>query len=799
MSIKIESESQLRQFILKDGINLFLGAGFSYNALNTNNEKIPLGENLKNELISEFSLQNFNAFNLPQISAILKKKDKSGLIGYLKTKFLISDFDEKYLCLSSTNIRNIFTTNIDDLVEKIFSYPKSKHMLFDVETYGTIDNKGIDFYKLHGSINYSYDKELLFTPEELNTLFSRDPSFFHAIALKIASHPTIFWGYKLEDGNVLSLLAPGTIKSRPAKPKWILITPEPENDPVADYFSLEGFNIIRGYTIDLLDFFCSILNESEHEEEPTDENSILGSFFPTNFIPSILRMKHPVRPLELFFSGDDPVWNDIIEEKIIKLSFYKIIIEKIKTNKEIFITGGVGCGKSTLLMQLAVDPIIQGYKFHFSSITLVQAIKLVSLLEHIDSKKYIFIDNLRANLDAFLYLKSKNNYHLVVAERDINYDLITHKGDFRNDQIIDTTELTHIDLQNIAKLAQVSSLKKLPNNKNSLYEIAYFLWSGEKLQDRIKSLIIELEKHENKDLLEFFALMTYVRYCGIYASMDMLLLYYSNNSLINYETIYSYVSNLKSLIDNHDNTSGYQSDYREQLFNTQDFFTLRSKLFADLAIEVIPSKTLAKVMLGFVNNVHRDIINRYDYFQQLAFDANIAELAFRNLDEGIDFYEKVIVAYPSAYRYQQFALYLLKHNRKDLAWDEIEQAYNLSKKHHWSLSIKNTHAYILFKINIDQKEDSNETVLTTLKYTFEAIEECISKDMRKLFHVTTYANNAIDFYKRYRDTKNDADAKEFLQKAHFFLEEEENKKEFNSKRNRSHMRWIKNELNRYLK
>lgn len=788
--MKIANEDLFKKKLLENGINLFLGAGFSTEATNRFCDSLPLGAKLKELLIKEFSLNSFETLTLPQISQVLVKRNKNEFYEFLKNTYTVNEFKEIYFSLDNIKIKNIFTLNIDNLIENIFETNKTNQIIYDVEKYGKVDFEGISYFKLHGSVTYPFDKDLLFTPEDLSTLFSRNSALFHSVSLKISSFATLFWGTQLEDANVLALNSEKTRNGFEESLKWIVITPNQDNDKYEEYYSLMGFNVIRAYTIDLLKYFSSITNENKNLLIELPEDNLFRINFSNNYINSILEKNHPKRPLKTFFTGDDPVWGDIIDNKIIKLSYYQTILSKILTNNgEYLITGGLGSGKSTILMQLAVDKNIDGTKFYFNSITEETAKNLLKIVNNLTTQIYIFIDNLQDNLDAYLFIKNniKHNYSLICSERDFAYEMIINKCTFKNYNIIDITELEDIDIQAICNLVHNYQFKRIKNEKMSLFELSYFIWEGKKLKEKINDIVKLLSNNvENEVLLEFFTLMAYVRSCGISASMDMLLLYYTYDYSISFETIYKMSDRLSSLIDDEDHYSKY---------SLQDFFTLRSVLFAEIALKLLKQNVLQKVLTKFANNVHKDSIVRYDIFKKKAYDADIISKAFPTIEEGCDFYNRIIEMESTEFKYQQYAIYLFRNGKLKEAWDKIEVAHNINRQ---SFSIKNTHAYILFKNNITVKEDIN-TVIETLTYTFEIIESCINKNKWATFHITTYADNSLQFYDRFYDSEFRELAHTYFSKSYDYIIKEMNKDEFISKKNKEKLYDMKRKYDSYIK
>jgi tetratricopeptide (TPR) repeat protein len=225
--------------------------------------------------------------------------------------------------------------------------------------------------------------------------------------------------------------------------------------------------------------------------------------------------------------------------------------------------------------------------------------------------------------------------------------------------------------------------------------------------------------------------------------------------------------------------------------NEQDFFTLRSHLFAELSLQRIPASILAKVLKKFSSNVHRDCIVRYDIFKRKGYDADITTLAFSKIQDGIDYYENILSMDKSEYRYQQYALYLFRKKQLKEAWNKIETAHSINPN---NLAIKNTHAYILFNNNI-QIDDDIETVKETIEYTFEVLSDCIKKDMRKTFHVITFAENAISYFRKFveiEEYKNEAIR--YIDMAYPYVCEELNKFEFISKTSKFKLKSLKREI-----
>ena len=86
---------------LLQGINLFCGAGFSVDAVDHKDSKLPVGADLLTELKSIFPIVK-DYSNLPRACTKITKTDKQSFYSFLKSRFSVKDFDPAYMSLSNT-------------------------------------------------------------------------------------------------------------------------------------------------------------------------------------------------------------------------------------------------------------------------------------------------------------------------------------------------------------------------------------------------------------------------------------------------------------------------------------------------------------------------------------------------------------------------------------------------------------------------------------------------------------------------------------------------------------------------
>ena len=115
--MEIELKNTLEKH-LKSGVNLFTGAGFSTYA-ESQGLNLPVGDALKNEIIAKFpSIPR--TLGLPQLCTLLSATKKNELNDFLRKRFCVTKYDICYNNLMNVEIKNIFTTNIDNLIQNIF-------------------------------------------------------------------------------------------------------------------------------------------------------------------------------------------------------------------------------------------------------------------------------------------------------------------------------------------------------------------------------------------------------------------------------------------------------------------------------------------------------------------------------------------------------------------------------------------------------------------------------------------------------------------------------------------------------
>lgn len=731
--IEIENQNSL-EHAFHQGINLFVGAGFSVLAKDKFGKELPSGCNLADELAEHFGKPKY--YQLPQLCSILTNTVEGAFYEYLTNRFTVDYVDPLYYNLQNINVKSIYTTNIDNLIFEIY---KNVPGIFinNLGTDGkTTDKNNIDYLGLHGSI-VNLPHKYIFDVGSLATIFSDAPRIWGLLAQSLEQHPTVFIGYGFNDNSVLQTLLSQQTFTNARKDIWVVL--RKDDQQYAEYYQSLGFHIIKANVESFLEYLGTITDAGVKQNFDKDRYELLKPFL----VPHNNHEVKVQRPIKEFFEGSSPFWCDILSGQICRTHHLANIVNCIyERGKNTVVIGAPVSGKSTLLMQAAKECDGVGMKLYFDNLSQSRAEYIAKLIGK--DKAVVFIDNLYDSIDAIKVLE-KDNIKIVCSDRSHYYGIISNLIDENKYTIYNVTALSDQDLQSIFNSVPESIrrdrlIKEVDSNKydkDTLFEFVSRNVNQRNVKDRYSTALRELER-EDPDLAEFLVLCAYMHSCHVPLPFEVVYDYFDD---FNADDIFSMKEDAADII----------KDYipKDDSYANMDYYFPRSRYIADVIVEACSCKLLSKVLNGVLDKVPYPHICDYKIFHKYAFDKNIVLKAFVNWRDGKAFYEKAFIYdNRNPYVLQQGALYLSQKRRYDDAFVWIDRAISMTDDKYFS--IRNSHAVIMFNANIE-RNDGN--VKEQLDKSMQILERCMNADSRKRFHARIYASQAMLYYRRFNDEK----------------------------------------------
>lgn len=734
--MKIENEYSLSHAI-SNGINIFVGAGFSIYAEDALNRKLPLGWQLLDELNKQFGK---NIDTLPKLCTILDKTQKEDYRKYLTQRFSVKEIPDLYYNINNLNIKSIYTTNIDNLIPQIIQ-KKNNAFLNDQRENGESPEPGaINYLPLHGNVDSGSDT-YIFDTSSLANIYTNAPRIWNYVSHSIEKYPTLFIGYSFNDNSVIQSVTSQNTFEKAQKEKWIVLYNPQEGD--VEYFHALGFNVIISEVKEFLEYLPNLC--CENSKKTSAKASAIKDLFKANLVPTTHRGQL-TRPIIEFFRGMPPIWGDIMSNNIYKTSYYRSITNAIHNpNKNLIITGAPLSGKSTLAMQAMYYLDNFSIKLLFSDLTITKADYILKLLGQ--TKALIAIENFTDDVEAFLKLSEADNIKLIGIDRSHNFEIVSNH--FSNDlfEIINVTELSDVDTQGVYDTLPIEikqdTLKKERSDiykDDSIFEFVVRNIKGETIKERYKGIVEEMEM-KNETLAEFLILCAYMHYCRVPLSTEVAYSYFNQDYDIDFKYIYEIKEQLQDLLN----------EFEDPLYDLNiDYYYPRSYYFADTILKYSSKELLSKVIKGVINSVPQVQICNYNKFKKYAFDKELILLAFPDWKQGKLFYEQAyLYDYKNPYVLQQGALYLSSKKQYKLAFEWIDKAKIMTNNKYFS--IRNSHAIILFEANYDIPLTIESEKL--LDESMQILHKCFEDDQRKTFHAITFADQAIRYFYKMNSDK----------------------------------------------
>jgi hypothetical protein len=420
----------LHRAIRRNKCVLFLGAGFSAEAQSASGKRLPAGSALGAALWEwlgydiESGLYNAATSPLDKLFDVArKKKGARELLAFLKAHLVIHSYPDWYRQVAYPYWYRIYTTNVDNLIERIFSdvgIARLEAISAIATRYQERDDtlRRLQYVKLNGTLGDCLD-DLTFGAKQFGGRSGEyDPWYDHFVR-DYSSHATILVGTEVNEPLFWKALVSRQGRSGATSElrlRSFLVSPT-ISPVVID--SLHEFNVVpvRATAKEFFEYLGTIVGDwPEYEDVIVYANPQYAQFRESlqgdthgvkaleAFLQAFERVSVTDRPVSYrssFLLGSAPRWQDLA----LGLDAFRECTAEAVRNAEVYveeqsrvgplvITGHRGAGKSTTLMRVAVNLAAAGHLvFHAWGEDVPEPHIVANALDQLDTRSIIVVDD----------------------------------------------------------------------------------------------------------------------------------------------------------------------------------------------------------------------------------------------------------------------------------------------------------------------------------------------------------------------------------------------------------------------
>ena len=233
------------ELVRKEQVSLFIGAGFSLSAGAPRTQTIcdAIKKAAIDKVSSQYTKDRLSKIN--DLSLISKEfleicnYDRAELNLLLDSLFNFErkDLDDHHLLCRIPNIKRIFTTNYDSLLED--GYGENANVIRNDNDLANIDEKKVNIFKIHGDLVAK--ENIILTKDDYTSFFSnqKNKGLWSYTLGEFLTHNVLFIGYSLEDENVWTLIEKVREYAPNGSKKIFLIAPQFEEHKLNRLHKLE--------------------------------------------------------------------------------------------------------------------------------------------------------------------------------------------------------------------------------------------------------------------------------------------------------------------------------------------------------------------------------------------------------------------------------------------------------------------------------------------------------------------------------------------------------------------------------
>ncbi|MCY4396375.1 MAG: SIR2 family protein [Rhodospirillaceae bacterium] len=344
---------RIKKEYLDGRLMLFLGAGASAGSLDYSGNPIPLGNTLAKELAEEIGW-NYNNEPLSVVYSAFESQNSAKLYQYLQYRLTNTKPSKAYLSITRYPWSRIYTTNIDDCLERAIKSKSSQRLnsfnfASNLEEIDTLFQT-VQLIKLNGCTNNPKDG-FIFSPQEYGEKSSRLPPWYRELAQNSGSYTFLYIGSRLNEPILQHIFAMMREELSRSPLQGYVITP---NATEIEKHHLNSLNLthISGTVADFANWM-----KLEIPKVPSDWDlatarrpeykhlKVKFTLSQKRAINNVTVVSPDALPRNLdatdsgsirnFYKGFKPTWRDIVDDVPARISQIEQFVEKIRTESKI--------------------------------------------------------------------------------------------------------------------------------------------------------------------------------------------------------------------------------------------------------------------------------------------------------------------------------------------------------------------------------------------------------------------------------------------------------------------------------
>jgi hypothetical protein len=754
------------QKILDGEAILLTGSGFSYGAINQNNEDFALARELKRRMCVELGV-DVDGHDLPIVSnSFIRKKGADALISFLKREFTAKNITDGQRKISNLNWSRIYSTNYDNIIElatnKSDTYKVPVTPMDDANLYSSKQNIVVH---LNGYIDHMTPDSLKNYTKLTNSSYAsdtlRNSKWGNLLSLDLSSAKAVFLvGFSLNYDLDISRMI---YANEDFKNKTFFINGREIDELTRE--NLEEFGTVTNFSVD---DFIEVIERVSKSYLPKEKNLNLLLSFDKIENRSNLAQIRDRDIMNLFFKGE------ITNEKMQDFCDLKFQYSCIRVDRERIIEGvknedidlivihsSFGNGKTILLENLKFQLSKLGnnvFVYNGNSRHLPNDIKKIN--DNLDKDIVLIIDDyysVKSELKYLFELNKAKTTVIVTGRSAIHFhtkDALHRDAGFQSSKTI-TVNIDDIFQEEITQIYELIDRNGLWGDRAS-----------QSTEKKKSALIRDAKRGFSNIMFEI------LKSNGMFKKLSVIFdgIKYSRNRRIVIATLITNVirSNieLRDILIMLDSINLTEAEARDAgILEFIDFGKNKIKMKSSIAsreilISDVNSDELLEIMVNlFLRANDLNINNKYDYFCRELVSFSNFKILFSGRDDKIvnnyslEYYESIkntSFAKKNHFFWLQFAIQKLEQKDYNAAGVYFKNAYSLasSKPYYDTFQIDTHYArYQLEKsINLVAEITPSEAI-----ENFKLADEKLSKsndglDKHYSIRQTIYYK---DFYNKY--------------------------------------------------